>query len=428
MCERPGMRQFFRGTGLLVVGAWVFAGAVFAGCSGDDGAAAPGQSTGGAGGSTNTGGANDGTGGTSDAGADASLPGSFVIADGGDTRTITFPDGSFLKFVFPSSAAGKRVRLQIVDDATLGLDGKFPHLVEMLPHGLTFDPPVLVTPDWSKAVPVLRTFPDANGASKAEVLAIAADKAAFELAHFSYISTEGIDFNCPLPGSNVIGISKLCKATQHEQVIYCDNTQVCSAIHAHCCVDIVGNSNYSCTELIDYEHTPINYPPCGNVPKDAGGHDATPDVIDPIGRPDSGDSGQGGSSGSGQGGGSQGGGSQGGSGGATGPSTCPTIGVYSVTASGNCGDLDTNVPRQRIDGYDPCNRYWEFDSGGGPGIGTGVLDYTALGADPVIAMNVGSNTYSCKNKISGDNITLECSSGTGLPVVCTIDLTRTGPL
>jgi hypothetical protein len=421
-----------------------FSGAVSAGCSGDETAAGPSQSTGGAGGPTNTGGSNSGTGGkrtggapstTPDAAADASLPGSFVIADGGETRTITFPDGTFLKFAFPASAAGKRISLQIVDDATLGLDGKFPHLVEMLPHGLTFDPPVLVTPDWSKEVPVLRTFANATAANNADVLAIAADKAAFELPHFSYISVEGITFNCPFPGTNVPGVvSTLCKATQHEQYIYCDDFQACRAISAHCCVDIVANLNYGCTELLDYKHIPINYSPCGNAPRDAGHHDAAPD---PIGRPDSGqggsDSGRGGSGGTStggtsQGGGGQGGGSQGGSSGATGSSSCPEIGVYSMTVSGNCGDLDTNVPRQRIDGFGTCSRYWEFDSGGGPGIGTGVLDYTSFGADPVIAMNVGSGTLSCKNKIGSGNITLECANGTGLPVVCTISLTRTGPL
>jgi hypothetical protein len=375
-------------------------------------------------------------GGTVDAAADAALPGSFVIADG-ETKTITFPDGAFLKFAFPASAAGKRVRLQVVDDATLGLDGKFPHLVEMLPHGLTFDPPVLVTPDWSGNVPVLKAFPDAAGATRPEVLAIAADKAAFELAHFSYISVEGIDFNCPFPGSAVIGGPTVCKATQFERSIYCDNTQECRAIRAHCCLDILANSNFVCTELLDYADTPINWPPCGNAPN-PNPRDAAPDVIDPVGRPDSGqgDSGQGGAGGStpgtggsppGNGGsGSGNGGSGQGAGGNPGGDGCPLIGYYDVTASGACGNLDTNADLQRLDGRDGCLRYWEFDTQGSSlGIASGAVTYNATGPTTGLAITLGSTQYTCTATVTGGFVTLVCAGASG---TCTVSLTYTGPL
>jgi hypothetical protein len=427
-------RTLWFGHWLMAAGTAALLGAA---CSGGD--APPAQSGGsggqgtdaGAGGKSpqGTGGGRAGVG-TADAADGADLPGSFVIADGGETKTVTFPDGAFLKFAFPASAAGKRVSLQIVDDATLGLDGKFPHLVEMLPHGLTFDPPVLVTPDWSNTVPVLRTFANAAASSKPDVLSIAADLAAFELPHFSYISAEGIDFACPFAGSDVFGISKLCKSTQHEQWIYCDNMQECRAIRAHCCVDIVGNKNLSCTELLEYVHTPINYSPCGNAPKDAG-RDAPPDVIDPIGRPDSGqggsDSGRGGSGGAAQGG--AGGSAQGGTGqgGQSGGGGCPKIGYYTTVASGSCGDLNTTAALQRLDGRDSCLRYWEFDTQASSlGVASGALTYNSAGPTTGLPINLGSTPYTCTATVTGDVVTLVCASAQAQ--VCTLTMSYTGPL
>jgi hypothetical protein len=446
MMDRFPNKLWF-GQWLLIAGAAALFGAA---CSGDDGPAAQSGSNGGqkmdagAGGKPQqgTGGrTQQGTGGgtATDAADDAALPGSFVIANGGETKTITFPDGAFLKFVFPASAAGKRVRLRIVDDATLGLEGKFPHLVEMLPHGLTFDPPVLVTPDWTAKVPVLKTFADAPAAAKPDVLAIAADKAAFELPHFSYISVEGIDFNCPFPGSSVIGSSTVCKATQYERSIYCDNTQECRAIRAHCCLDSLANSNFDCTELLDYADTPINWPPCGNAPN-PNPRDASPDVIDPIGRPDSGRDGsaQGGAGGAtpGTGGAAQGNGgssgpgnggaSQGGAGGNPDGDGCPLIGYYTPVASGACGNLDTNADLQRLDGRPGCLRYWEFDTqASSNGIASGALTYNATGPSTGLPINLGSTQYTCTASVTGGSVTLVC---TGTPGTCTVSLTYTGPL
>lgn len=340
--------------------------------------------------------------------ADASGNGgdSFVIGANGTIRTLTLPDGTELKFEFPSSAAGQSVTLRLVDDASLGLEGQHPNLVEMLPHGLTFTPPVLVTPDWSADVPVLRTFADTVGASNPEILGIAPDKRAFELPHFSYLSVSSIRYNCPFPGSDVYGISKLCKTTQHEQLFYCDNTTQCLAIRAHCCVDIVGNPNLACTELLDYTTIPINWPPCG--PGDAG-----PDVID----------GAAGAAGSGGSGGSGGGTGSGGTGGGT-VGGCPATGYYSVGMSGSCGDLNPNAPAQRLDGSG-CNLYWEYDGVASMGIKSDSLGYSASGVTPGLPIQLGSGAYTCTATSAHPSVTLACAGGAG---TCNVSLLHLGPL
>jgi hypothetical protein len=429
------------GSSLFVVCAALALGAA---CSGDD---APGTAPRGGGGSGGNGhsDASAGSGGTAQGGqnttGDADLLGSFVIAPGGDTRTLTFPDGLFLKFQFPASAAGTRVTLRIVDDATLGLDGKFPHLIEMLPHGIQFNPPVLVTPDWTKETPVLRTFADAAGAAQPEVLGISSNLAAFELAHFSYIAVDGISYNCPFPGTDVFGISTLCKATQHEQWIYCDNVSRCTSVRVHCCNDIVGNPNFNCTELLDYTaESPITYPPCAPPPPPPPRDSGTPDAPDPIGPPDAAgqaDSGQGagGAGGSGQGGsggsGGTGGPGAGGAGGQGGSNGCPQLGTYSIAASGSCGDLDTNAPRQRLDGRDPCSRYWETDNQSTNfGVTSGNLPYDTGGPTTGLTIKLGSADYTCTATVAngGTEVTLACVTATGPAQSCTVTATRTGPL
>jgi len=273
-------------------------------------------------------------------------------------------------------------------------------------------------------VPVLKTFADASGASKPDILRIASDLAAFELPHFSYISVEGISFNCPFAGSDVVGKSTLCTSTQREQRIYCDDTQTCRAILAHCCVDIVSGLNPGCTKLWDYAETPINFYPCGNVPKDAG-RDAPPDV-DPIGHPDSG---QGGAGGAGQGG--AGGSGQSGAGGGGPSSGCPKIGYYTVTPAGVCGDLNANANLQRLDGRDPCLRYWEFDTQtSSNGIASGALPYNSSGPTTGLSIKLGTLDYNCTATVAstGDVVTLACNTATGAPQTCTLTLGYTGPL
>lgn len=343
--------------------------------------------------------------------SDSGTSDNFVIGPNGTTHTLILPNGQELRFEFPASAAGQSITLRLVDDASYGLDGQHPNLVEMLPHGLQFDPPVLVTPDWSGDVPVLRTFADA--ASTPEILGIATDKRAFELPHFSLLSVSSIKFNCPFPGTDVFGFSKLCKATQHEQVFYCDNTTKCLAIHAHCCVDIAQNPNLACTELLDYGPVPINAPPCG--PGDAG-----PDVVD-AGPDSDNDAGAAGSGGSGGGTGT---GGSGGSGGGT-VGGCPNTGHYSVAASGACGDLNPSAPNQRLDGTG-CSLYWEFD--GGPssnGIGSGSLGYNSTGVTPALPIQLGSSTYTCTVTSAHPSATLDCLGTAG---TCNVSLLWTSPL
>lgn len=335
---------------------------------------------------------------------------SFVVEANGTTRTLTLPNGQELEFEFPASAAGQTITLRLVDDASYGLEGEHPNLVEMLPHGLTFSPPVLVTPDWSGKVPVLRTFADGAGAENPEILPIASDKRAFELAHFSLLSVNSIDYNCPFAGTDVSGgVSKLCKTTQKEVVFYCDNTTTCLAINAHCCMDQVGNPNLACSELLDYTSIPINYPPCG--PGDAG-----PDVID--GSTLDGAAGGGGSGGSGGGTGT---GGSGGTGGGT-VGGCPNTGYYSVGATGACGDLDPNAPEQRLDGTN-CQLYWEFE--GSNGIGSNSLSYSGTGVTTDLPINLGSGAYLCTATSAHPNVTLDCVGASG---TCNVSLLWTGPL
>lgn len=342
---------------------------------------------------------------------DASGNGSdtFVVGANGTTHTLTLPNGQALTFVFPASAAGETITLRLVDDADYGLEGQHPNLVEMLPHGLQFNPPVLVTPDWSGPVPVLRTFADAAGAADPEILPIAPDLKAFELTHFSLLSLNGIDFNCPFAGTDVPGVSKLCKSTQEEVVFYCDNTTLCRAIRAHCCQDIVANPNFVCTELLDYKTTPINYPPCG--PGDAG-----PDVID--GSTIDGAAGAGGSGGSG---GGTGGGGSGGTGGGT-VGGCPNTGYYDVAASGSCGNLDPQAPLQRLDGTG-CMLYWEFE--GTNGIGSASLAYDPSGVTAGLPINLGSSLYTCTATSAHPSVTLACGGDAG---TCNLSLLWTAPL
>jgi hypothetical protein len=340
---------------------------------------------------------------------DASTGDSFVLGPNGTTRTLTLPNGQELKFEFPASAAGETITLRLVDDATYDLEGQHPNLVEMLPHGLVFDPPVLVTPDWSGEVPVLRTFADAAGASH-EILAIAPDKRAFELPHFSLLSVNSIAFNCPFPGTDVYGVSTLCKSTQQEKVYYCDDTTVCLAIRAHCCVDIVGNPSLSCSELLDYTNTPINWPPCG--PGDAG-----PDVMDAGNDADAAGGSGGGTGGSGTGG-------TGGSGGTGGGTVggCPNTGYYAVAASGACGDLNTNAPEQRLDGTG-CQLYWEYE--GSNGIGSASLSYSGAGVTTDLPITLGTAAYTCTATSAHPSVTLACVGTAG---TCNLSLLWTGPL
>jgi hypothetical protein len=350
----------------------------------------------------------------SSAGAGGSGDGgdSFVVGPNGTTHTLTLPNGQALTFAFPASAAGQTITLRLADDGDYGVEGEHPNLVEMLPHGLAFDPPVLVTPDWSGAVPVLRTFADAAGAKTPELLAIASDKKAFELPHFSLLSVNAIDYNCPFPGTKVAGISTLCKATQNEVTFYCDNTTLCLAIEAHCCTDIVGNPNMACTELLDYGSVPINAPPCGTV--DAG-VDAAPDAATDA--PNEGSGGAGGSGGTGSGGsGGSGGGPVGG---------CPQTGYYTVAASGACGDLNTQAPLQRLDGTG-CNLYWEYDGGSASkGIGSGALSYNPSGVTSGLSIDLGSAAYTCTVTAAHPSVTMACTATAG---TCNLSLTHTGPL
>jgi hypothetical protein len=343
-------------------------------------------------------------------GSDASAADGFVVGPNGTTHTLTLPNGQALKFDFPASAAGQTITLRLVDDASYDLEGQHPNLVEMLPHGLTFDPPVLVTPDWSGAVPVLRTFADAAGASQPEILAIASDKRAFELSHFSLLSVNAIDFNCPFPGTTVNGISTLCKSTQWEKVYYCDNTTTCLAIRAHCCTDIVGNDSLACSELLDYTNTPINSPACGVV-------DAGPDVVDAGNDADA----AGGTGGSGGGSGGVGAGGSGGTGGGT-VGGCPSTGYYDVASSGACGDLNPNAPEQRLDGID-CQLYWEYE--GSNGIGSASLAYSATGVTTGLPITLGTAEYSCTATSAHPSVTLSCVGAAG---TCNLSLLWTGPL
>src|SRR5439155_11981757 len=100
-------------------------------------------------------------------------------------RTVTFQSGQVLQFAFPASAAGKHLVLREVDDKTLGRDGDFPDLIEMLPHGTTFSPPVRVAPEVGAENGFLVTFADAASADTPVLLPVAADGLAYELAHFS---------------------------------------------------------------------------------------------------------------------------------------------------------------------------------------------------------------------------------------------------
>jgi hypothetical protein len=330
--------------------------------------------------------ASGGCGKSDDAGSGATAAdGSFVVDANGTTRDFTMQNGEVFTFVFPPSAAGKQLTIRPVTDASIGLAGRFPNLLELLPHGTTFSPPVRVIQKPYSKGNILATFASAESADTLELLTGAADGSeAYELAHFSYFGS--------------LDAASHCTGTI---------TDTIQTPTSSCCVGGIEHV-YGCTlpppNCMTWTSPPVcvgatAQSPCGSWPTQLhvmnncasdGGTDASP------------------------GGGSKFDGPIGG---------CPDVGQYSVAASGTCGDLDTAAPRQRIDGLG-CELYFEYDSG--KGVSSGKQTFAATGTTPNLKFKLGTGAFMCTATTAhNDQVDLDCHSGA---VACDVFMVRTGPL
>lgn len=356
--------------------------------------------------------------------AASSSDGGFVIGANGGTETLTLPNGQVLVFTFPASAAGKRVSLRVIDGAAIGHPGELPNLIELLPHGTTFDPPVRVEPLLGSASGFIGTFSDAANPDAFELLQSSADGLALDLPHFSYLGMVTPQVFCS--GGTFTDVTTTTGPCCPGGV---QHTWQCVRTSANCITTTV--STPSCVGST--ATTPVCYvaPPLqrtGSVCGIDGGTDAASDA--PSDAPNdvatdapadasdaaSADAGDGSTSDAGSIPADAGGSVDG----AVGAAGCPDTGVYTVTATGTCGDLNTNASRQRIDGSTGCFRYFEYD--GNLGVGSASYDFASSGTQASVPMTLGSSSVTCDGTTTTGSVSFTCSNG------CSISMLRYGPL
>lgn len=272
-----------------------FAGtALFVAACGDDSTDPPSQvlvpdggddpDASGNGGNGGNGGTDAGNGGTStdlDA-SDGSVPGQVqftVPANGGD---VDLPVGDeTITFTFPDSVAGEVITLTLADAGDIGWEADdFTVLIEMQPDGLTFDPPVIVTPSSGELIAL--SFPQGAGPSAPEQLELAANGSGFELHHFSYL---GFNFLGSFCGSVAAEDSPNSQRCVNEgpnstfRVVSCHNYRFCSQTDVYCCVQPGDAGGSDCdlnSAYVGYSFNTVadvtgDFPYCGAVVEEDGG-------------------------------------------------------------------------------------------------------------------------------------------------------------
>ena len=397
---------------LVLAGLGAGGAVVVAACSDDTVGATPASSDGGASDVATT---SDGP---------VTVDGGFVIGAQGGTQTLTLPNGQVLVFTFPASAAGKTVSLRVISDAEIGHPGELPNLVEMLPHGTVFDPPVRVEPLSGSANGFIGTFASAADPSAFELLAPAADGLALELPHFSYLG--------------MWTPQAFCKSGTFTDVATPNGPCCPGGIeHVWKCERASAGCIFTTTTTPSCEGGQSDHPVCYVAPPlqrtgsvcglPDGGLDAATDAADASDAANASDAADASDAaidaaeaGSGDGGGSvsdAGGGVDG----AVGAAGCPDVGLYSLSASGTCGDLSTQAPRQRIDGTG-CSVYFEFNSGGALGVSSSTVVLSSSGTQSGVALTLGSASVTCSGTTTTGSVDFTCSNG------CSISMLRTGPL
>ncbi|HEY6560132.1 MAG TPA: hypothetical protein VI072_22765, partial [Polyangiaceae bacterium] len=111
----------------------------------------------------------------------------FTVPESGGAISVPTSSGESLEFAFPASAAGTAVTLTPTSAEAVGLpEGQLGQVIDLAPHGLQFEDPIIVRSNG--ALPVVLHFSDGDPQAAPEMLAANDSGDGLELWHFSTLA------------------------------------------------------------------------------------------------------------------------------------------------------------------------------------------------------------------------------------------------